>query len=115
MGHPLSLLSRLLRTARVALLWWLHLLSALEERATLWWSTGRWAAADWAQTALESLPAAPSWVPAALAWARAPRRVGGVPRRRGAPPAPARTAALVLAEVTPGDMPLERVAAVVHW
>jgi len=110
---PLSFISR---SVRLALLWLLHVAASLEERITLWWQTGRWAAADWAQAALARLPAAPAWAPAALAWVRPPRRVGGVPRKRGAaPPAPARTAALVLAEVVPSEMPIERVAAVVHW
>lgn len=108
--------STLSRSLRVTLLWLLHLAASLEERVTLWWQTGRWAAADWAQAALARLPTAPAWAPAALAWVRPPRRVGGVPRRRGAAPAaPARTAALVLAEVVPAEMPIERVAAVVHW
>ena len=116
-GHrPAPPLSFISRSVRLALLWLLHVAASLEERITLWWQTGRWAAADWAQAALARLPAAPAWAPAALAWVRPPRRVGGVPRKRGAaPPAPARTAALVLAEVVPSEMPIERVAAVVHW
>ena len=58
------------RWVRYALLLALHTVAAAEERATLWWQTGRWALADWLEAALHALPAVPGWAPAAAAWAR---------------------------------------------
>ena len=46
----LPLLPRWVALAALRLLHWLL---ALEERLTLWWQTGRWAARDWAQAAVE--------------------------------------------------------------
>lgn len=111
------------RALALAALFLLHWLLALEERLTLWWQTGRWAVLDWAQAAVEwTAPggAPPAWVPALLAARRAPRRVGGVGSggpavERGARPPPPTCAAVVVAEVSPASMPVERAAAVVNW
>ena len=112
------------RWVSLAALLLLHWLLALEERLTLWWQTGRWAARDWAQAAVEwAAPGAADmkWVPAWSAARGAPRRVGGTAQQntpqggRGARPPPPTCAALVLAEVSPGEMPVDRAAAVVNW
>ena len=44
----------------------LHWALAVEERVTLYWQTGRWAARDWAQAAVEWVPV-PAWAPAWVA------------------------------------------------